>query len=62
MDRDGKPCGLCGGSGLRRLQSMKNTDGSTWELYVPSSLTEEEAQKEYQRSLDVLLNNFKLSN
>ena len=62
-DRNGKPCGLCNGSQLMRLQSIKNRlDGSIlMETYVPYPLTEEEAQEEWDRGIDVLCNNYKIS-
>lgn len=55
------PCGLCLDSGIMRLEALIS-DGQSFEIYVPSSLTQLEAQLEYDRSVDVLMNKFQLSN
>lgn len=56
-----KPCGLCLNTGIMRLETL-SSGGQSFEIYVPSSLTQHEAQLEYDRSVDILMNNFNLSN
>ena len=56
-----KPCGVCLGTFVMRLETLVS-EGVSFEIYVPSSLTKLEAQLEYDRSLDLLMNNFNLSN
>lgn len=56
-----EPCGICLGTFVMRLETLV-FEGVSFEIYVPSSLTQLEAQLEYDRSLDLLMNNFNLSN
>ena len=56
-----EPCGVCLGTFVMRLEKLI-CGGESFEIYVPSSLTQLEAQLEYDRSIDVLMNNFSLSN
>jgi len=56
-----EPCGVCLGTSIMRLEKLI-CGGKSFEIYVPSNLTQLEAQLEYDRSIDVLMNNFKLSN
>jgi len=55
------PCGLCLDTFVMRLETL-TSGGQSFEIYVPSSLTKLEAQLEYDRSLDLLMSNFNLSN
>jgi hypothetical protein len=59
--KDSRKCGLCNDTGLMRLRKIKLDDGNT-EMYVPSNLSQEEAQSEFDRSLDILMNKFSISN
>lgn len=54
-------CGMCNGTGLLRLNTIKLDDGSI-EMYAPSNLSAEEVQAEFERSLDLLTNKFNISN
>jgi len=56
-----EPCGVCLGTSIMRLETL-TYDGASFEIYVPSNLTQLEAQLEYDRSIDALINNFNLSN
>lgn len=58
---DNRKCGLCNDTGLMRLIPIK-LDNEIIEMYVPSNLSQEEAQAEFERSLDILTNKFGLSN
>jgi hypothetical protein len=55
------PCILCRGSGLLQKMIIKTGPNETWEVWAPSTLTQEQAQAEYDKSIDLLLNNFSLT-
>jgi hypothetical protein len=58
--RDGKTCGLCRGTGIMRKTIIKLGDGAI-EMWCPSNLTQEEAQKEFDEGIAILMNKFGLT-
>ena len=60
--KDGVKCSLCYGSGLLKKMKIKTSPTTDWEVYVPSNLSQEEAQAEYEESMKNLCRNFHIDN
>lgn len=52
-------CSMCLGSGFMRTETLLS-NGQPFTVDVPSSLTKEEAQAEWDRSIDALCNSMEI--
>lgn len=60
--KNGVKCILCRGTGTLKKMKVKTSPTTDWEVLVPSNLSQEDAQIEYEDSIKILSKNFKLDN